>query len=337
MVEREHGERAARGGAGIQAASRAEQVGHREPRAELPRSYAPSGSAHNAPSCAQHADSLLTVRRTRHRMARMPRSDRRLRLVRRLREDGRASVDVLARDLGVTPSTIRRDLARLADDGNARSDVWRGGAAPRPAPRASPGRCIGGGQARDRRRRGSARRGRADDRDLERVDDPRARPPPRGPASHRHHERPRRRQRPPRPRRDRARRPRRRRAPAHALDARPPRRAGAPRASRRHPVHGDRRPRPRPRPHERLDPRDPHRPRPPPQRPDLRRPRRRHEVRPGGPGVRVRLRRGRHRRHRRPRRPSRRRRPPGARHPRRHRTVVRDRPGTTPKGAQPTP
>ncbi len=47
----------------------------------------------------------------------MPRSDRRLRLVRRLREDGRASVDVLARDLGVTPSTIRRDLARLADEG----------------------------------------------------------------------------------------------------------------------------------------------------------------------------------------------------------------------------
>jgi DeoR/GlpR family transcriptional regulator of sugar metabolism len=47
----------------------------------------------------------------------MARSDRRLRLVRRLREDGRASVDVLARDLGVTPSTIRRDLARLADEG----------------------------------------------------------------------------------------------------------------------------------------------------------------------------------------------------------------------------
>ncbi len=47
----------------------------------------------------------------------MPRSDRRLRLVRRLREDGRASVDVLARDLGVTPSTIRRDLALLADEG----------------------------------------------------------------------------------------------------------------------------------------------------------------------------------------------------------------------------
>jgi DeoR/GlpR family transcriptional regulator of sugar metabolism len=47
----------------------------------------------------------------------MPRTDRRSTLIRRLREDGRASVATLARDLGVTPSTIRRDLARLADDG----------------------------------------------------------------------------------------------------------------------------------------------------------------------------------------------------------------------------
>lgn len=47
----------------------------------------------------------------------MPRADRSSRLIRRLREDGRASVATLARDLGVTPSTIRRDLARLADDG----------------------------------------------------------------------------------------------------------------------------------------------------------------------------------------------------------------------------
>ena len=47
----------------------------------------------------------------------MPRADRSSRLIHRLREDGRASVATLARDLGVTPSTIRRDLARLADDG----------------------------------------------------------------------------------------------------------------------------------------------------------------------------------------------------------------------------
>jgi DeoR/GlpR family transcriptional regulator of sugar metabolism len=47
----------------------------------------------------------------------MPRPDRRSTLIHRLREDGRASVATLARDLGVTPSTIRRDLARLADDG----------------------------------------------------------------------------------------------------------------------------------------------------------------------------------------------------------------------------
>ncbi len=47
----------------------------------------------------------------------MPRVDRRSQLVSRLREDGRTSVATLARDLGVTESTIRRDLARLADSG----------------------------------------------------------------------------------------------------------------------------------------------------------------------------------------------------------------------------
>jgi len=47
----------------------------------------------------------------------MARLDRRSQLIRRLREDGRVSVATLARDLGVTESTIRRDLARLADDG----------------------------------------------------------------------------------------------------------------------------------------------------------------------------------------------------------------------------
>jgi DeoR/GlpR family transcriptional regulator of sugar metabolism len=47
----------------------------------------------------------------------MPRKDRRHTLMLRLREDGRASVTALARDLGVTPSTIRRDLARLETDG----------------------------------------------------------------------------------------------------------------------------------------------------------------------------------------------------------------------------
>ncbi len=44
-------------------------------------------------------------------------SERRAQLLARLDEEGRASVDALARDLGVTPSTIRRDLARLAADG----------------------------------------------------------------------------------------------------------------------------------------------------------------------------------------------------------------------------
>ncbi|HEX7525582.1 MAG TPA: DeoR family transcriptional regulator, partial [Gaiellaceae bacterium] len=44
-------------------------------------------------------------------------SKRRAQLLVRLNEEGRASVNALARDLGVTPSTIRRDLARLSVDG----------------------------------------------------------------------------------------------------------------------------------------------------------------------------------------------------------------------------
>jgi DeoR/GlpR family transcriptional regulator of sugar metabolism len=44
-------------------------------------------------------------------------SERRAQLLTRLDEEGRATVDALAHDLSVTPSTIRRDLARLAADG----------------------------------------------------------------------------------------------------------------------------------------------------------------------------------------------------------------------------
>jgi DeoR/GlpR family transcriptional regulator of sugar metabolism len=47
----------------------------------------------------------------------MRETERRTRLVEHLRADGRASVAELADDLGVTPSTIRRDLQRLARDG----------------------------------------------------------------------------------------------------------------------------------------------------------------------------------------------------------------------------
>ncbi len=47
-------------------------------------------------------------------MSRRTRGDR---LLDRIGSDGRVSVETLARDLGVTPSTIRRDLARLANDG----------------------------------------------------------------------------------------------------------------------------------------------------------------------------------------------------------------------------
>ena len=81
----------------------------------------------------------------------MPRSDRRRQLLRRLSEDGRASVTALATDLGVTASTIRRDLARLADDGTlvrtyggATLAPARPPGAPRPARAGRPG-----GGARD--------------------------------------------------------------------------------------------------------------------------------------------------------------------------------------------
>ena len=50
-------------------------------------------------------------------MRAMRESDRRARLVEHLRVDGRASVAQLASSLDVTPSTIRRDLQRLARDG----------------------------------------------------------------------------------------------------------------------------------------------------------------------------------------------------------------------------
>src|SRR6476659_4937598 len=50
-------------------------------------------------------------------MRTMRESERRARLVEHLRVDGRASVAQLASSLDVTPSTIRRDLQRLARDG----------------------------------------------------------------------------------------------------------------------------------------------------------------------------------------------------------------------------
>jgi DeoR/GlpR family transcriptional regulator of sugar metabolism len=61
-------------------------------------------------------------------MRAMREPDRRARLVEHLRVDGRASVAQLASSLDVTPSTIRRDLQRLARDG--RLVRTYGGAAP---------------------------------------------------------------------------------------------------------------------------------------------------------------------------------------------------------------
>jgi DeoR/GlpR family transcriptional regulator of sugar metabolism len=47
----------------------------------------------------------------------MREAERRLRLVERLRTDGRSSIAELADELGVTPSTVRRDLQRLSREG----------------------------------------------------------------------------------------------------------------------------------------------------------------------------------------------------------------------------
>lgn len=85
----------------------------------------------------------------------MSRSDRRSHLIGRLREDGGASVAALARDLGVTPSTIRRDLARLAGEGRvvrtyggAALPGAAGGVSPRQDPAAAAKRAIGAAAAR---------------------------------------------------------------------------------------------------------------------------------------------------------------------------------------------
>ena len=67
----------------------------------------------------------------------MSSSARRARLLLRLDEDGRASVASLARDLGVTPSTVRRDLARLAA-GGALIRTYGGAAAGTAAPGRDP-------------------------------------------------------------------------------------------------------------------------------------------------------------------------------------------------------
>ena len=76
----------------------------------------------------------------------MPRTDRRFQLMRRLREDGRASVATLARDLGVTESTIRRDLAHLATDGDL-VRTYGGAALASPVPGPRPARAAAAKQA----------------------------------------------------------------------------------------------------------------------------------------------------------------------------------------------
>ena len=81
---------------------------------------------------AKRAD-ILTYRASLGQSLRVLSNKRRAQLLVRLNEEGRASVNALARDLGVTPSTIRRDLARLSVDGALVRTY--GGAAAGTAPR----------------------------------------------------------------------------------------------------------------------------------------------------------------------------------------------------------
>src|ERR671933_2618187 len=59
---------------------------------------------------------ILTAARSTRTICAMRERDRRLRLLDQLRADGHTSVAELSRSLGVTPSTIRRHLQRLARD-----------------------------------------------------------------------------------------------------------------------------------------------------------------------------------------------------------------------------
>jgi DeoR/GlpR family transcriptional regulator of sugar metabolism len=63
--------------------------------------------------CAGRIDNPLV----RAHDARMREAERRVRLVERLRADGRSTIADLADELGVTPSTVRRDLQGLSREG----------------------------------------------------------------------------------------------------------------------------------------------------------------------------------------------------------------------------
>ena len=98
-------------------------------------------------------------------MRAMRESERRARLVEHLRVDGRASVAELASSLDVTPSTIRRDLQRLARDGRlvrtyggaALNDGLLASRAPtRASPPSRPSRAPPRGSPRTARRSRSA-------------------------------------------------------------------------------------------------------------------------------------------------------------------------------------
>ena len=126
MVEGEHREHATRRSAQrVEAASRPARYGvawlgvglaaacrHSTP----PTAQQSTRIARHGTSCAERAETLDTPRTTGHHRA-VRAAEREDRVVSLLRTHGRVSVEDLASEVGVTTSTIRRDLQRLSHGG----------------------------------------------------------------------------------------------------------------------------------------------------------------------------------------------------------------------------
>lgn len=115
MVEREHGERSLVRCARRETVPCAEEVGH----VGTIRDGPPGPQPVRARSCLNLRVSRKTLDQLRRMciVSRVTEDERQVMLLERLRDDGQASVGALAHDLGVTASTIRRDLGRLARSG----------------------------------------------------------------------------------------------------------------------------------------------------------------------------------------------------------------------------
>lgn len=117
VIERQHRERPVWGRAGVEPASRPGQEGQGRLSRRMHGPILTREMCADKASIARDAQGCLTICAALCTIQLMLSTHRRAQLVARLRMEGRASVEVLARDLGVTPSTIRRDLRRLAGDG----------------------------------------------------------------------------------------------------------------------------------------------------------------------------------------------------------------------------